>query len=127
MIVNRTDGKRDDEERPCIVDEIRASKIIAEWYKTDFGKSNFERLQFIAKYLKEDESKEALMYILSRTLGKTGDGEKTLPVLKAKPYDWTSNGVKSETATPSGPDFNAVKSMYDKNEVREGSVDLGKR
>ena len=127
LLINRADGKRDDEERPCIVDEIRASKIIAEWYKTDFGKSNFERLQFIAKYLKEDESKEALMYILSRTLGKTGDGEKTLPVLKAKPYDWTSNGVKSETATPSGPDFNAVKSRYDKNEVREGSVDLGKR
>jgi hypothetical protein len=35
--------------------------------------------------------------------------------------------VKSETATPSGPDFNAVKKVYDKKERREGSVDLGKR
>jgi len=127
LLVNRATGKKNDEERPCIVDEIRASKIIAEWYKTDFGKSNFERLQFISRYLKEDESKEALMYILSRTLGNNGNGEKTLPVLKAKPYDWTSNGVKSETATPSGPDFNAVKKVYDKKERREGSVDLGKR
>merc|ERR1719409_1237479 len=36
FIVNRASGKSTDVEKPCIVDEIRASKIIAEWYKTDF-------------------------------------------------------------------------------------------
>ena len=127
FIVNRASGKSTDVEKPCIVDEIRASKIIAEWYKTDFGKSNFERIQFITKYLKEDEAKEALTYVLSRAHGKTGAGEKTIAVLKAKPYDWTSNGVKSSATRPSGPDFNAVKSVYNKNARREGSVDLGKR
>ena len=127
FIVNRASGKSTDVEKPCIVDEIRASKIIAEWYKTDFGKSNWERIQFITKYLKEDEAKEALTYVLSRAHGKTGAGEKTIAVLKAKPYDWTSNGVKSSATRPSGPDFNAVKSVYNKNARREGSVDLGKR
>ena len=127
FIVNRASGKSTDVEKPCIVDEIRASKIIAEWYKTDFGKSNWERIQFITKYLKEDEAKEALTYVLSRAHGKTGSGEKTIAVLKAKPYDWTSNGVKSSATRPSGPDFNAVKSVYNKNARREGSVDLGKR
>ena len=127
FIVNGASGKSTDVEIPCIVDEIRASKIIAEWYKTDFGKSNFERIQFITKYLKEDEAKEALTYVLSRAHGKTGAGEKTIAVLKAKPYDWTSNGVKSSATRPSGPDFNAVKSVHNKNARREGSVDLGKR
>ena len=127
FIVNRASGKSTDVEKPCIVDEIRASKIIAEWYKTDFGKSNWERIQFITKYLKEDEAKEALTYVLSRAHGKTGAGETTIAGLNAKPYDWTSNGVKSSATRPSGPDFNAVKSVYNKNARREGSVDLGKR
>ena len=113
LLINRADGKfvDDKQERPCIVDEIRASKIIAEWYKSDFGKTNFERLQFIQPYMKDDEAKEALQYILERTKGQTGNGEKSLPVIKGKPYDWTSNGKKKDE-TRSGPDFNVVKEVY---------------